>query len=112
MSSDLGAFLAGIPPIRRVGDYVHAANRLLNILLKRLWAEYPTERAAAASKQVVQAAIGTAARLPQQYQVTGRASRLGNLDLTTSKLFLTDPTWHTTSCYGPWQVMLTHTAQT
>lgn len=35
-----GAFLPTIPPARRVGDYVHAACRILNAIFKRLtlWA--------------------------------------------------------------------------
>lgn len=34
-----GAFLPSIPLERRVGDYVHAACRIVNIILKRLVSE-------------------------------------------------------------------------
>lgn len=31
-----GAYLRGIPPSHRVGDYVHCTSRVVNIFLKRL----------------------------------------------------------------------------
>jgi hypothetical protein len=36
-----GAFLRGIPPARRVGDYAHAAARVVNAVFKRLLAAAP-----------------------------------------------------------------------
>lgn len=40
-----GAFLRIIPPCNRVGDYVHCLCRVMNVIMKRLFTEFPTGKA-------------------------------------------------------------------
>lgn len=83
-----GAFLRAIPPSNRIGDYVHCASRVVNIVLKRLVAEFPN-RSSGPLKQLIQECILISQGLPLPDRLAPRHTKEGTLDLTASTLFIT-----------------------
>ena len=83
-----GAFLRTIPPIRRIGDYVHCTSRVVNILLKRLLNQFVNPRDAAPLKDLLHSLSQDAQRLPIAQRLAPRKSKPGTLDLTASRLFV------------------------
>lgn len=77
-----------MPPSRRIGDYVHCASRVVNVLAKRLLTEFDNPRHASPLKDLYFSLSQDAQRLPIAQRLAPRKSKPGTLDLTASRLFI------------------------
>ncbi len=75
-----GAVMRTIPPIRRIGDFVHCASRVVNILMKRLLGEFDNPRQAAPLKDLIHSVSQDAINLPMAQRLAPRKSKPGNLE--------------------------------
>ena len=86
-----GDFLGAIPVGRRVGDYVHAACRILNAVLKRLHDMGPGP-AKSDLKKYIQNISDDLAHIPVVDRTNTKYKRQGTIDLTQSNHILTSET--------------------
>jgi hypothetical protein len=82
-----------VPPRNRVGDYVHCLCRVLNVIMKRLLAEFDP-RAAGPLKEIIHHVSLEAQGLPMPERIAPRKTKLGTLDLTASTLFINNIAMH------------------
>ena len=79
-SIQLSSWNGIIPPIRRIGDFVHCASRVVNILMKRLLGEFENPRQAAPLKDLIHSVSQDAINLPMAQRLAPRKSKPGNLE--------------------------------
>lgn len=83
-----------IPPQNRVGDYVHCNGRVVNIIFKRLLATFPDPRQSLPLKEIVAQLTMEAQGVPTGERLAPRHTKMGNLDLTASTLFVQNIALH------------------
>lgn len=83
-----------IPPQNRIGDYVHCNGRVVNIIFKRLLATFPDPRQSGPLKEIVAQLTLEAQGIPLGERLAPRHTKMGNLDLDASTLFVQNIALH------------------
>jgi hypothetical protein len=92
-----GAFLADIPPERRVGDMAHCACRVVGCVLKRLQADTRVQAKpalVAALRRMVADVGQDAAHIPSDMRLLVRPNKDGAVNIATAQVFLSSSARH------------------